>query len=721
MKKKILLLSLGSVLALSTVAASVILLNNKSADSLEGTDVTYSITINADDVSNSASYESKTVELKTDQLKNPISFTFTNIRRSGDYLEFKGSGDGTFGNADSSAIYAIKHIDIYSYEDNDPNIVKIQWGWKVDSTVEYPYHAYIYNEYPDGMIYRFEEDRPDYFKIVNDDGEGKSVKIKKMIVTYGSECETKTSYGDPYRTINKLKYKKDGDHWMVMGYANSVDPVNDLTFEKTIEGLPVTEIKDYAFYMKGAVHTVDFEDSNIQIVGGYSFYHCSGLTSVNFANSNVTIIDDYAFNACANLTNVTDLTNIHNFGYNAFELCSNWQQDVVFGSQLRDIKGNAFAYSGVTSVTFDDEGNPDVATAAFRWMNNLVSVHIGSEMTKFGDDLSYDDNLATITVGTGNTSFRAIDNVLYYKSGASTWSVWRIAQNRAETSFTLPDDSILTTYCGYGAKTLQTLVLNNNETRIPDYAFNNCTALTSITFGNHANFEINASFRNCSALETLTIPSNVTAIYQHAFEDCTALKTVIFENGCTTLDNQVFYNCTKLEKVLLPTTLSNVGNGTGWSGPADVFDGCTKLRRVLTRLEDGQSYDETDFADGWLGGRDLLTHSDTIVDRDHWRMVDSVPQAWRIEITFIVKKDAGFGNSFYIFGTFNDWEKSEDFIMTYADGEWTFLIELSTFEEIEFKAYCAPTGDCEHPSYYENNNHVWEFDDTAYEYVCTDW
>ena len=209
MKKKILLVSLGSVLALSTVAASVILLNNKSANTLEGTDVTYSITINADDVSNSASYESKTVELKTDQLENPINFTFTNIRRSGDYLEFKGSGDGTFGNADSSAIYAIKHIDIYSYEDNDPNIVKIQWGWKVDSTVEYPYHAYIYNEYPDGMIYRFEEDRPDYFKIVNDDGEGKSVKIKKMIVTYGSECETKTSYGDPYRTINKLKYKKD--------------------------------------------------------------------------------------------------------------------------------------------------------------------------------------------------------------------------------------------------------------------------------------------------------------------------------------------------------------------------------------------------------------------------------------------------------------------------------------------------------------------------------
>lgn len=418
MKKKILLLSLGSVLALSTVTASVILLNNKSADSLEGTDVTYSITINADDVSTSASYESKTVELKTDQLKNPISFTFTNIRRSGDYLEFKGSGDGAFGNADSSAIYAIKHIDIYSYEDNDPNIVKIQWGWKVDSTVEYPYHAYIYNEYPDGMIYRFEEDRPDYFKIVNDDGEGKSIKIKKMIVTYGSECETKTSYGDPYRAINKLKYKKDVDHWMVMGYANNSDPVNDLTFEKTIEGLPVTTIADYAFYMKSTVNTVDFEDSNIQIVGGYSFYHCSGLTSVNFANSNVTIIDDYAFNGCGNLANVTDLTNIHNFGYNAFESCSSWKQPVVFGSQLRDIKGNAFSYSGVTSVTFDDEGNPDVAAGAFRWMDYLTSVHIGSEMTHLSDSFLYCENLAVITVGAGNTAFAAVDNVLYYTSGS---------------------------------------------------------------------------------------------------------------------------------------------------------------------------------------------------------------------------------------------------------------------------------------------------------------
>ena len=59
--------------------------------------------------------------------------------------------------------------------------------------------------------------------------------------------------------------------------------------------------------------------------------------------------------------------------------------------------------------------------------------------------------------------------------------------------------------------------------------------------------------------------------------------------------------------------------------------------------------------------------------------------------------------------------------MNYADGKWTFSIELPTCVTYEFKAYCAPTGDCTNAFSWEKNNHSWTIDDTAYEYVCNDW
>ena len=517
------------------------------------------------------------------------------------------------------------------------------------------------------------------------------LKISQIVFTYASDC---TASSNPYVIEGGLKYRKHASYAQVVGFSGS--SLASVTVADTVAGLPVTGIDHHAFYYDSTIESITL-GANVTLINNNAFQYAWSLTTVN-GLENVTTIYDYAFEGCSGLS-----------------------LDLEFGADMSYIGTSSFARSGITSVTFDDDSNPYIGDGAFRSCDELVSVHFGAS-NEYYDDLLYCPKLETITVSAGNTHISAVDNVLFATSYGTTY-VERIAPNRAQTSFTLPDNMYLTTYCAYGATTLETLVLNDQEYRIPDYAFNSCSSLNSITFGNHADFVINYSFTYCTALEELTIPSNVSTIYQCAFKGCENLKTVIFEEGCETLDNQVFQDCVKLEKVVLPSTLVNVGNGTSWTGrPEDVFDGCTSLRKVLTRLEDGEDYDG-DFATGWLGGRSLIKHSDTIKDASHWR-VDATygPQAWKTTITFKTNYGTSTGEGMFMFGTFNGWEKTTEYRMTYDAGIWTIDIEVDTCTNTpyEFKCYKADYDNPNNNNHFENNNHSVVFKDVDFEYWCTD-
>lgn len=536
MKKKILLVSLGSVLALSTVAASVILFNNKSAETLEGTDVEYSITVTADDVTSSASYESKTVEVKTDQLENPVNFTFTNIKRNGDYMELKAHSEGSIGNSDSSAIYAIKNVKIYASDENVPTAL-IQWGWKVDETVEYPFSSNNYVKYPTGMSFDFRQDRPDYFKITNDYEDDDTILIEKMVITYGSECETKTSYGNPYKNVNKLKYKKDIDHWMVMGYAKYDDPVANLTFESTIDGLPVTEIAPSAFYFKGDVVTVDFEGSNITTIGSAAFYCCSCLTAVNFANSNVITIEDSAFNSCSELATINGFDVIEVIRENAFSGCA--ITSLTLGDNLREIYGSPFWHcDSMTSVTFSDLCEPTyLSDGCFNWCQGIEYVHIGSLMTKVPD--FYKAPIKAFSVGAGSTSFKVDENgVLYSKHTESTYYLRRIGMGTELTNYVMPDYvDAMSLQCAEECTALETVTINKNVYSIAGSSFKGCTSLTTVSFeaGSELGCIYSEAFKGCTALTTINLPSTVSDINSEAFKNCTSLTSFTIPHNIGTL------------------------------------------------------------------------------------------------------------------------------------------------------------------------------------------
>ena len=93
-----------------------------------------------------------------------------------------------------------------------------------------------------------------------------------------------------------------------------------------------------------------------------------------------------------------------------------------------------------------------------------------------------------------------------------------------------------------------TEIIDNYVTSIGDYAFYNCSALTTLDFPAVKSIGIYA-FAFCSALTTLDFPA-VTSIGDYAFNNCSALTTLDFP-AVTRIGIYAFKLCSKLTALIL--------------------------------------------------------------------------------------------------------------------------------------------------------------------------
>jgi hypothetical protein len=89
--------------------------------------------------------------------------------------------------------------------------------------------------------------------------------------------------------------------------------------------------------------------------------------------------------------------------------------------------------------------------------------------------------------------------------------------------------------------------------RIGDYAFANCTAMTSIAIPASVTSIGGGAFRNCYSLKSITIPTGMTSIGEHAFSYCDSLTTVEFgaNSQLTSIGDYAFNGCYNLATVYI--------------------------------------------------------------------------------------------------------------------------------------------------------------------------
>ena len=108
------------------------------------------------------------------------------------------------------------------------------------------------------------------------------------------------------------------------------------------------------------------------------------------------------------------------------------------------------------------------------------------------------------------------------------------------------------------------------------------------------------AFRECSGLTSVEIPASVKRIAPHAFYYCWELTSIAIPDGVAGIGGGAFWDCRKLTSVEIPASATHI---EAWS-----FVGCSALSSIV--VADGEAEDAFDFdlpADGvwhWLRVRD---------------------------------------------------------------------------------------------------------------------
>ena len=98
---------------------------------------------------------------------------------------------------------------------------------------------------------------------------------------------------------------------------------------------------------------------------------------------------------------------------------------------------------------------------------------------------------------------------------------------------------------------------SNDE--IGEYAFKDCSRLTSLTLPVGITSIGYDAFDGCSGLTSLTLPAGITSIGEYAFSGCSGLTSLTLPAGITSIDKCAFSGCSRLTSLTLPAGITSIG------------------------------------------------------------------------------------------------------------------------------------------------------------------
>ena len=198
--------------------------------------------------------------------------------------------------------------------------------------------------------------------------------------------------------------------------------------------------------------------------------------------------------------------------------------------------------------------NADGVTIYYNYINDGTELEVTFRGSKFSDySYEYQGNVAIP------------EEVTYMNRTRKVTSIgdWAFANCSGLTSITIPNSvTSIGSEAFYYCKGLTSVTIGNSVTSIGDWAFANCSGLTSITIPNSVTSIGSSAFSGCSGLTSVTIPNSVTSIGDYAFSGCSAPTSVTIPNSVTSIGNNAFAHCTNLTDFYcyaesVPTTNSN--------------------------------------------------------------------------------------------------------------------------------------------------------------------
>ncbi len=422
--------------------------------------------------------------------------------------------------------------------------------------------------------------------------------ISDGVLTFPESCTGfagSSSDGNIFNNAGIKEIVLSGAMTTLPKYAfNGLDTLERITIPATI-----TSIEQYAFQKCTNLREVIFEDGDTELkLGNMIFYYCSSLENV-VLSSRIKTIGSSMFGgtsivACSSLTSITLPEGLEEIGSNAFAYVP--LTSITFPSTLKTVGNKAFAYTNISSVAFNNVET--LGEGAFQG-SKLAAVNFTDKLTSVGGAAFAETLITSVNVPLSVTSWStsssgggAFQDCTLLSSvtipeGMEIIPASMFAGCTALESVTLPQSLTYISNGAFKGTGLKSIVIPDGvlslgatqeyeeytiETSGYNYAFQNCTSLTSVTLPKNLK-EIGAGvFNGCTALTEITIPESVGFIGGQvgSFEN-SGIKSLTIKNPNITL-YYAFQNMKKLEEVKLPDGMKYLG--------VKVFNGCTSLKEI---------------------------------------------------------------------------------------------------------------------------------------------
>lgn len=325
----------------------------------------------------------------------------------------------------------------------------------------------------------------------------------------------------------------------------------------------VVDLGEEYVHSRNKAHTTTYVQTSRRLG---VFLDCTELTSLTLS-SKMTKFWWHNVVGCTSLTEILVADGSENFSS---------KDGVLFNSDGTRLICYPTGKTGNSYVVPD--GTLNIETRAFAEAVHLRSVTVANTVAYLGYGVFQKSAVTDVVFAEGGTEDLTFDATAPAGSTSSNYNA---------------------TMFGWSA--LESIRLPARMTTMPNFFFEGCSALTSVTFEENSRLTKmgNAVFRYCSALESFVMPDSVTTLdgTTGLFIDCTKLSKVTLSANLQKLGQNMFKNCGALETVeipasvktieqyafqnsgiksiVIPSTLTKFGN-TG----LNEFLNCTRLERV---------------------------------------------------------------------------------------------------------------------------------------------